>query len=118
LRGVGKLQKNRFQDNIQPTQDVTCGEPEHPKPATLQPGSPSTVVFDLSIVGRTVDLDQQPRLEAGEVGNVRTDRRLPPEPVTSKLAAAEARPEQPLHPGHAAAERSGFTERNLHDRRM
>ena len=86
--GVVELPKNRLQDVVQPTQDVICGEPEHPEPATHQPGGPSTVVFNSIVVTRAVDLDQQPRLEAGEVGNVRTDGRLPPEPVALKLLAA------------------------------
>src|SRR6202023_3504033 len=50
---------------------------------------------------------------------VRTDGRLPPEAVAAKLSEAEARPEQQLHPGHAAAERSGSTDRTAHHgRRM
>ena len=50
---------------------------------------------------------------------VRTDGRLPAEPVAAKLPEAEARPEQQLHPGHAAAERSGSTDRTAHHgRRM
>jgi hypothetical protein len=44
--------------------------------------------LDSSVVARAIDLDQQPRLEAGEVGDVRTDGRLPPEPVALKLLAA------------------------------
>jgi hypothetical protein len=44
--------------------------------------------LDSSVVARAVDLDQQPRLEAGEVSDVRTDGRLPPEPVAAKLLAA------------------------------
>ena len=132
---VAKLQKNSFEDVVQPTQDVICGEPEHPEPATHQPGSPSTVVFNSIVVTRAVDLDQQPRLEAGDplprptagyspdslAGEslVRTNGRLPPEPVTLKLLAASARPEQQLHLGHAAAESSGSTYRaDHHGRRM
>jgi hypothetical protein len=42
----------------------------------------------LSVVDRPVDLDQQSRLEAGEVDDVRTDRRLPAEAVAPKLPAA------------------------------
>src|ERR1700738_1936207 len=71
--GVVELPKNRLQDVVQPTQDVICGEPEHPEPATHQPGGPSAVVFNSSVVTRAVDLDQQPRLEAGGA--------LPPPPA-------------------------------------
>jgi len=39
-------------------------------------------------MSRAVDLDQQPRLQAGKVGDIRTDGRLPPEAVAPKLLAA------------------------------
>jgi hypothetical protein len=88
FRGVTELQNNGFQDFLQPTQDVICGKPEHPEPATHQPCGPPIVIFGLSVVDRPVDLDQQSRLEAGEVDDVRTDRRLPAEAVAPKLPAA------------------------------
>jgi hypothetical protein len=61
---------------------------------THEPGGPSIVVLGSSVVGRAVDLDQQPRLEAREVSDVRTNGRLPPEPVAAKLSLAQAGPEQ------------------------
>jgi len=47
-------------------------------------------------MGRAIDLDDYPRLEAGEVGNGAAQNNLATEPEASDLLAPEALPQTPL----------------------
>ena len=47
-------------------------------------------------MGRPIDLDNHPRLEAGEVGNGAAQNNLATEPEASDLLAPEALPQTPL----------------------
>jgi hypothetical protein len=58
------------------------------------------VVDQLIAVMLAIDLDHQPGLQAGEVGEVRAERELARELVVQQLPAAEAAPEPAFGPRH------------------
>jgi hypothetical protein len=54
-----------------------------------------------------IDLDDQLRLEAGEVGDEWTDRHLPPEFRSRESAVAQCKPEFALCIGHGSTQNPG-----------
>ena len=55
----------------------------------------------------TVDLDNDPSLEASEIGDVRPDWNLTAKPVAFDLFSAESKPEAYFSIGHLLAEPAG-----------
>jgi hypothetical protein len=54
-----------------------------------------------------ISLDDKPLLDAGEIGNERTDRMLATEFATSEPPCAQEIPEQPFRIGHVTAQVAG-----------
>jgi hypothetical protein len=58
------------------------------------------VIDKLIAVVVAIDFDHQPRVQAGEVGEVRPNRNLASELESHQLPAAQAVPEPPFGPRH------------------
>ena len=85
--GVGaKGARNRLQTNFGLLQDIIVPEPQHLEATALQEPGPCLVLCLLVAVLPAVDLDDEPRIEAGEIGDERTNRILPAEFVSVELS--------------------------------
>jgi hypothetical protein len=60
-----------------------------------------------------ISLDDKPLLDAGEIGNERTDRMLATEFATSEPPCAQEIPEQPFRICHVTAQVAGHRVRHM-----
>src|SRR5208337_4539793 len=98
LASRGSRVSRRFLQQLPPGH----GGPRHwrfgpPAPKALEPGFPGTITGPS--VGMTV-----------EVHDVRSDHHLPTKLPTRQATVAESVPDQPLRPGHVAAQLSSTTD--------
>lgn len=92
---------HRIENAFQVFGHVAVPEAKNPKTLPLEPGLPLAISLGnvVSRMGRTVELDHQPRGKACEIDHVRADRDLPSPMSAEKRNAAHLRPEFPLGPG-------------------
>ena len=83
--------KNSRQHVIGLAQDIIVPEPQHHVTLPAQEGIAPFVVRRIHVLS-TVELNQKAGLQAGEVGDVRTDRMLPAETEAAEPIAAQAEP--------------------------
>ena len=87
--------------------DLGHPEPQHAKAHGAQAAISPRVIDDLIAVVVAIDLDDQPCLQAGEVGEVGSNRHLASKLATHQLPAAQAVPKAPFGPGHLPPELLG-----------
>src|SRR5690606_409044 len=85
---------------------VVVQEPKHPEPAGAQERIAMPVVHRIRVLA-AIDLHHEPRGQAGEIDDVRTDGMLPAEAVAIELAHAQAAPEAAFGVGHGCAQFAG-----------
>ena len=73
----------------------------------LQPSIPARISLDGKVMRRAVDFDYNPRFQAREVDEERTDWHLSPEFVTVELVQTQVRPELPFQAVHVTPKLSG-----------
>jgi hypothetical protein len=91
---------NGFDDSFDVLIDLGHREPQHAKAHLAHPVISASVVEELIAVMLTIDLDHQPCVQAGEVGEVGADRNLASKLASDQLPAAQAAPEPPFCLGH------------------
>jgi hypothetical protein len=97
---------NDLQDRVRFRKDVTVRESQHVETMLRQYDGPRRIASHPSIlvVLATVQLDDQHALDAGEVGEERTDGMLPTKFVPGEAAVAQLGPEKALGVGGGGAE--------------
>lgn len=96
-----------LQNTVSLSQDFVVPETQHAKTAVGEKRSALPIgVAALSVLG-TVNLDNQTRFEASEIGDERPNRALPSEFVTVKLSPAYARPKMAFGIRHLPAQHNG-----------
>ena len=100
---------NDLQDRVRFRKDVTVRESQHVETMLRQYDGPRRIASHPSIlvVLATVQLDDQHALDAGEVGEERTDGMLPTKFVPGEAAVAQLGPEKALGVGGGGAELAG-----------
>jgi hypothetical protein len=85
----GKRRENGVEHDVNPGHHVTIGEAEDTEALRLEGGRSGNVVDERGIraVLVSVHLDDQPRLQAAEIGDVAVERDL-----TAKVRAADGKP--------------------------
>jgi hypothetical protein len=73
--------KDRLDDTAEIRHDLRVPEAQHEIASVSQPGVPQCVAAGLPgpLMSATVELDYQPGRMAGEIDDIRPDRRLPAE---------------------------------------
>jgi hypothetical protein len=74
---------------------IIVPEPHNPPALSFEPGRAPFVVFGRDVLA-AIHLDHQPQLDAGKIGNERTDRMLAAEFVSSKAPIAQKTPKGAL----------------------
>ena len=84
--------------------DIAVPKAQHPKACGPQEAIASLVVFPSLGVLASVELDNQPGFDAGEIADVQTNLMLPPEFVAVELTSSQPRPKDTLGIGHVCTE--------------
>ena len=92
------------QHRICPEQHIVIPEPQHTITSFIQSKRAKPVVLSLLHMLTTIQLDDQPTLEATEINNKTFDTMLPAKPI-AKLSTPQAIPEPDLRIGSILAER-------------
>jgi hypothetical protein len=93
---------DHIQHRICPEQHIVIPESQHTIPSFIQPKRATPVVLNLLHMLTTIQLDNQPALEATEVNNKTLDTMLPAKPI-AKLPTAKAIPKPDLRIGSILA---------------
>ena len=105
--GVRQCYVDPLDDPIGLSKHIVIPEPEDSKTLRFPPRSSAVVMLTSSSMLATIDLDNQPRFQANEVQDVRTDRDLTTKAMTADLVPAESRPEVQFRIRHRGSEIAG-----------
>ena len=102
-------QPDRLEHPVQIAVHILVGEAQNVEPSRSERGRARGVAGVLLIrrMRRPVDLDDHPRLKAGEVGDVAVENDLAAEPEAGHLLPSEALPKPALGTGRVAAQGPG-----------
>jgi hypothetical protein len=89
-------------DAVDILQDLIVPETEHNLACRLQDGRSLQVTGDVDVMLTAINLNDELRLDAGEVGNESIDRHLPAK-LATKLLRAQSRPQFSFCIGRLAA---------------
>ena len=87
---------DRCQYGVEIGEHVGIPESQHDKPLRFQRPGPSCIRGLLTSTLRTIQFDDQLRIEAGEIGHVPKKRNLPSELAPCHLTVAQVLPEDVL----------------------
>jgi hypothetical protein len=89
-----------FDHGLSVVKHIVVPETKHSVPLSLEPGCSHVIVGLLVIVLASIDLDDQPLLQADEVHDVSPERVLSAKPVSFELSFPQSTPQNTFGIGH------------------
>jgi hypothetical protein len=108
---LAERRSDRRQHALRVSENLVVPEAENPKALGFQPSRPPSVSCDISRVLTAIDFDDEAAFHTDEIGNIRTERHLPPESLP-KLASPQPAPQPRLSVSEVASELSGMRVRH------